>query len=502
MQKIEEKSRNSHFNFLAKNVFWLTLGRVVSMIISLLALPIFTTYLAPEAFGVLALFTVESSLLAGLYGLGLNSFAGRMIYKYDRRNKRICKQYLGVTLFYLSLFSLLGFFISLPFAKFLKELILKDVFFPYPLLFYIPPINAFFLTLYGFTTNSFLNLQHNKKLFICIITETLLLIPLQIIGLVWFGFTWIEIVVLRLIITAIVTLLSLFLIRESLGFSFKRLRILKKALRYSLPYIPLNFLGWIQQQIDKVFLGRMQGMSHVGVYAIGVRVSGVFRLLFRPIVTTIKPEISKRLDGRVNNCQRDIRDFFNVFFQLSLFAIFAISIFSREIITLLTDVKYTNAFKVIPFIVFAYMFSEITGIFHVKFIYKNKSILFPVTIFLGAFLNASLNYYLIPKFDILGAAFATVLANLVLLFVCYFISQKLHFSKYDMMKNFATLIGIVLFIILIQNVLSYSILMIFIKFGLITCYGVILYKYLLHTNRRFQEMKDSLLTIVKRRFIQ
>jgi len=499
MSEIKDRQESAHYAFLAKNVFWLTLGQIIARVLSLLALPVITTYLAPEAFGVIALFTVESLLLSGLYSLGLNSFAGRMIYKYERRNKQRCKQYLGIALFYLSAFSLIGVFIALPFAKILKALILKNVFFPNPILFYIPVINAFFLNLYGFCTNSLLSLQQNKKMFICTMTEMLLLIPTEIIGLIWFGFTWVEVVVLKLIVNVVVTILALWLIRKNLGFSFKRLKIIKHALRFSLPFVPLTFASWIQQQIDKVFLGRMQAVSYVGVYAVGARVAEGFRFFSRPVATTIKPEISKRLDSRADNVQNDIRDFFNLFFQVSLLVIFAFSIFSREIITLLTNIKYTNAFKIVPFIMVAFLFSEIIGIFHVKFIYKNKTIFFPLTVFLGAFLNASLNYYLIPKFDILGAAFATVLANLTLLFVCYFISQRLHFSIYDLRKNFTILIAVASFVVLIHNSLSHSIPMVFAKFGIIACYGFVLYRYLLYSNKRFMGLRDALLMTAKLR---
>jgi len=500
MSEIKDRQENSHYIFLAKNVFWLALGGIGVRVISIITLPIVTFYLNPEAFGIIALFTVEASLLTSLYGLGLNAFAGRMIYKYDRRSPQRCRQYLGVILFYLIVFSLFGLCISLPFLKVLKRLILKDVFFPSPFLLYIPAIYAFFWSIYGFTTNGFANLQQNKKLFICDITETLLIIPIQIIGLVWFGFTWVEVVILQLIAKIIVTLFSLWLIRESLGFSFRKLKIIRYALRYSLPYVPLDFSGWIQQQIDKVFLGRMQAISSVGVYTVGVKVGNAFGYFSRPVARAIKPEISKRLDSRADNVQNDIRDFFNLFFQCSLFLIFAASIFSREIITLLANVKYANAFVVIPFVMFAYMFSELTGIFNLKFVYKNKTIFFPIIMFLGAFFNASLNYFLIPKFNILGAAFATVLANLLILFISYLISQRLHFSRYDLRKNLSVLALIGFFVFLIQNLLHNSIAGALLKFGIIAFYGTILYRYLLRVNRRFGEIRGIIIKKVKTKF--
>lgn len=497
MSKIKDNQENSDYNFLFKNVFWLTIATTLSRSVSLITLPIITIYLEPKALGIITLFTIEASLLAGLSSLGLHAFVGRMIYKYDRRNNKKCQQYLGIMLFYLIIFSIVGVGVSLPLAKILKKLIFKDVFFSNVYLFYIPLIYAFFENIHGFTTNCFLDLQLNRTLFICYIVEMLLLFPIEIIGLVWFGFGWREVVILQFIVKIIITLFSLWLIRKRISFSFKRLKIIKYAIRYSLPYIPLNISSWIQQQIDKIFLGRLHSVSFVGVYSVSEKITSIFGIFSRPIVTTIKPEISKRLDSRKNTVQSEITDFFNLFFQLSLFMVFSMSLFSREITTIFTNVQYANASIVVPFSMFAYMFSELSGILQLKFVYKNKTIFFPVTIFLGALTNVILNYFLIPRFNILGAGFASALANLIVLFITYFISQRLHCSRYNMIKNFTALILVTFFMFIIQNFFRYSLTLVIFKCSFIIFYGIILYKCYLYTNRRFVELRNVLINIVK-----
>ena len=462
--------------------------RVVTTIISLLSLPVITAYLDPGSFGIIALFTVESAFLAGLYSLGLGAFAGRMIYKYDRKNKLRCRQYLGVSLFYLVIFSTIGVFISFPFAGILKKLILKDVLFPNAFLLYVPIIYAFFLTVYGFTTNSFLNFQENKKYSICMLIEVLILVPAKIIGLVWFNFSWVNIVMLELISKILVTALSLWIIRDKLGFSFKRLKIISYALRYSLPYVPMTFASEIQHQIDKIFLGRMHAMSSVGIYSMGVKLSDIFRYFSRPVASTIKPEISKRLDSRDANIKRDITDFFNLFFQTSVFLIFAISIFSREIVTLFLERQYLGAFRIIPFVMTGIMLSELNGILQLKLVYKNKTIFFPVIMFFGAFLNVTLNFFLIPRFGIMGAALATVLANLALVFVVFFVSQRIHFSHYNMLGNFAFGIPVLSAVFLIQAFLPHTMTMALLKLAFIAVYGMVLFRYFMRTNARFKEL--------------
>ena len=324
-----------------------------------------------------------------------------------------------------------------------------------------------------------------------------LLTPIKIVGLVWLGFGWVEVVILEIIVWIVVAAFSLWLVRNKLGFSFKRLRILPHALRYSVPYMLRRFSSWIQRQIDKVFLGRMTDISNVGVYAIGMRVSEGYELFSRPVNTSVKPEISKRLDMKDKNINDDIRNYFGLFFQFSLLLIFSISIFSRELIWLLTDAKYFEAFKIIPLAVLGRMLSQVGSLFRLKFIHKNRTIWIPTAMIVGVLLNVSLNYFLIPRFGIVGAASATVLANLGVLLVCYFISQRLHFTRYDLRKNFSVLIAVLLLIFGIQKMQLNLMAGIPLKLAAIIAYAAILYKYFMRTNKRTREMRDLVLVTLK-----
>lgn len=484
---------STRYGFLARNISWLFLGRVSAKVCSLIALPVITIYLKPEAYGIIALFMVEASFLSGIFSLGLSSFASRMIYKYELKNPRLCRQYLGISLFYTVIFSIVGAAMTWPFAPVVSRLIIGNIDLPQYYFIYIPIVYAVFESIYGITVNGLLSLQLNKKLFFCEICEFLVILPAQIIGLIWFGFSWAEVVILQLIGKICSTVLSVCLLKGYWGFSVKRLKIIKQALLLSLPYVPLGFSSWIQQQIDKVFLGQMFNASYVGVYSVGNKLAEAFSFFTRPVMTTVKPEISKRLDGRHAKVQDDITDFFNLFFQLSVFLIFVISIFAKEIVLLLVESNYIRAYLVIPYIMTAYMLSEMSGVFQLKFVYKNKTMLFPVVTVLGAMINAAMNYWLIPRFDLLGAAFATVAANLAVMMVCFVFSQRLDKSRYHLIKNFAVLFCVCVIIYFVQKLSVFSSVMMLIKIGLIGIYAFLLWQYLHYFNNRFREAKNLFL---------
>lgn len=479
----------SRFNLVVKNISWMIGGKFVYAVLSLLFLPVVTKHLPPESYGILMLLLAESAIFSVFFSMGLGSFAGRMIYKYERRSLKTCKKYLGVIFFYIFIFTCIFSAVSCYFVRSLHKLFLPQTVLPEGLFIYTPVMYAFFASFFGFAINTLINFQKSDKTVICELIEFLFIYFFQIIGLVFWGFTWVEIFCLQLIAKGITTLLSVFFIRKYLGFSFKRLKILPKALAYSIPQIPLSFSSLIITQIDKVLLCNLQSMASVGIYSIGSKFSMMFSHVSRPIMSSIKPEFSKNLDDRSETVSRDLKDFFELFLQSAFYMVFIVSIFSREIVVIFTEKQYEGAYVVIPFIIFSFLLTELKGIFSLKFIHKNKPWIIPILVFSAAVANTVLNYLMIPKWNYLGASVATFISSLILFFIAYFISQRLSFTDYALLKNLKFMIFpstvMVLIIIFLRdfNVVNESL-----KIVVCFVYGYILFRFLKQHNNQFQRV--------------
>src|SRR3972149_8916480 len=175
----------SAHKFLVNNFLWLTASKFITKVISLFSLPVITYYLSPGDFGIITMFSVVQIFLSGFFGMGLHSFAGRIIFKYERSNKQECRELLGIILFYLTLFSILGVFLSALFIKQLFPLLLGDLQIPHQRFYYVPIVMSFLLTICGFFSDTLLNLQLNKRLFYLEMTQFILFLPAEIIGLAY-----------------------------------------------------------------------------------------------------------------------------------------------------------------------------------------------------------------------------------------------------------------------------------------------------------------------------
>ncbi|MCK5051885.1 MAG: polysaccharide biosynthesis C-terminal domain-containing protein, partial [Candidatus Cloacimonetes bacterium] len=92
------------------------------------------------------------------------------------------------------------------------------------------------------------------------------------------------------------------------------------------------------------------------------------------------------------------------------------------------------AYKIVPLITIAFIFKGIQYMFLLGFHYvkKTKYVAYIVTIAL--FVNIGLNFLLIPKLGIWGAALTTVISSLLISVISYYVSQKFYPVKYEIGK--------------------------------------------------------------------
>ncbi|HRR40891.1 MAG TPA: polysaccharide biosynthesis C-terminal domain-containing protein, partial [Syntrophales bacterium] len=248
--------------------------------------------------------------------------------------------------------------------------------------------------------------------------------------------------------------------------------------------------------IDKVYLNSIISLNAVGLYSAGVNIANQYSFLSRPVMTTIKPEISKRLDSGDEGVQGDIKDAFLIFFQISLFLYLLMSLFSKEIVQLLMNERFHECYRIVPIFLLGIIIAEVTGIFQLKFVYKNQTVWFPITLFCSALLNVALNYFLIPFLDIYGAALSKTLTEMGLFVLTYIIAQRLHKTEYELMTNVWPLL-IVIAITYISDNLTVPPLNLFIfKVGASCLYGFSLDFFLLRVSKRYGEVRKMFMGFV------
>jgi O-antigen/teichoic acid export membrane protein len=173
--------------------------------------------------------------------------------------------------------------------------------------------------------------------------------------------------------------------------------------------------------------------------------------------------------------------------------------FSKELLFMLADNKenwtyaqVNGAVHIIPVLCFAQLFEILRK--NVRFglnIVKKTKIISAVMIF-SAVINIGLNILFINLFGTIGAAIATLSAQIVFFAIIYHYAQKYYFIPYELKKVFV-MIGVVIGLSLIAYSINSMILIprIIIKIILIGSFPVILYFFGFYEKIELQRIKGA-----------
>jgi len=102
--------------------------------------------------------------------------------------------------------------------------------------------------------------------------------------------------------------------------------------------------------------------------------------------------------------------------------LFLVALFSKQMVDILADDRYSESASIVPVILIGNSLIHIY-LSYVNFtFYKKKTMMVSLGTLLAVLINIALNYYLIPIYGIVGAAWATVIAYFMLALFHYTIS--------------------------------------------------------------------------------
>lgn len=189
--------------------------------------------------------------------------------------------------------------------------------------------------------------------------------------------------------------------------------LLNNMMTFSLGLLPVNIAGWILTLSDRYFIKHYNGFSDTGVYNLGYQfgmlINPLFITPFLNSFTAYKFEIYKHSDAK-----EKFKGLFRKYNVIGCFIMLEIAIYSKFGIVVFANKDFANAYKVVPLILYSYFLYGKTGYYALGFQIQNKT--YKIGIYMGyaAVLNIILNFFLVPKWGMIGAAIATIVSYYLL----------------------------------------------------------------------------------------
>lgn len=456
---------------LIKHSVIYSFSNIAAKAIGVVLLPLYTKYISLSDFGILGILEVTLLIAVEFLNLGQGQSLLMLNNSDEYKSKR------KSTLFSIVIFSLIVCTIFIILSESLLPSVSK--FFAESGQFYNYLRFCIYIISFRLLNNLFLNKLRadERPVFYTIAGLIKLLLTLGFaIYFVAFAQKGILGVLYSYVIAEAVTfiiLLPSMISQMSLSFDKK---IISVSLKFGIPLIFGSLAMMLLNVSDRYIIKYYIDYATVGLYDLGYRIAGVLNMfLIMPFTLTLIPFAYKQYGQ-----EGDKRYYTKIMTYMTFILVWAglgLSLFGKEIIKVFAlNPKYWDAYIVVPVVVFSYIFFGMRIVASLgMFLTKNtKYVAYTTTI--ASLFNIGLNFWWIPKFGMMAAAYSTLISFILLYLITYYYSNRFYKIPFENSKLTVSIItGLILYLIstLVNN--SDLLIRILVKSISLLAYPFILY---------------------------
>ena len=165
--------------------------------------------------------------------------------------------------------------------------------------------------------------------------------------------------------------------------------------------------------IDRIFLSSMIGLEATGVYTVAYTMGALIGIVHDALLKVWSPEFYKRIKDATVQTKIKILKFKYLYIVGSILMYGVFLLVMPFVFEVMVDEKFHEGYKIIPIVALGLTFEALRKLFIGYHYNLGKNNRIAVITISAGIINAGLNYLLIPTYGIMGAAYATLLAYIV-----------------------------------------------------------------------------------------
>ncbi len=407
-----------------------TAASVVSKLIAVALLPLYTRYLTPADYGAAEVMFAAVVSASIVVRFGMIEALLRFYYKDGEDPGRVVGTSFA-TLFWLSTAAAL---IALPFAQPIAEALLDG-----PAAERISGPEAaelgriaigglWVLTMMEFLLTLFRLEERARAYFVTTILNVLAAIGLTVILVVGNGEGARGILIGSYASGAVFVLVLCFVHRRRLSLWIDR-HLLQRLLRFGLPTMPAELSLYLLNFVDRIIIVRSVGLAEAGLYSLAVKFAQAINVVVRGFQLAWPPLAYSIRDD--DEARRAYAAVVTYFVTGCAFFVTGMWLLSRWIVRALADPKFFDSYEAVGLIATGVTLYALYMVLVVILGRTGRTEFnFPATI-AALVANVALNLLLVPSMGIVGAGLALVASYLVVVALMYVFTQRLFPVPYE-----------------------------------------------------------------------
>jgi len=400
------------------DTFTFGIGSTLGQLIGFIMLPIYTRFLTPTDYGVLAMLLVIPAFFIPLASLGMNS----SVFKFFRdptvnRDKLISTAFITVFIFATILLLTCEAFFTHEISRLLLDantesglwIIQISLF-----LTYLTTLSNVFNTAIRVDRKVRTALIVNVIYIITQVTVSAVLIVVYKMGLLGmiYGQLFGQIIVFTVLV---------FITKKN----YKLLpswMLFKKMLNFGLYSVPAHLLSSVMDKLGQYMIKSMLSLKETGLYAIGSRITAPIQVIGNSMMYAHSAFFFQIL--KEENPKKHLRALASFYIAFLTYLWVGVSIWGVEVLRFLTPPEFHSASELIaPIALIPVLLNVYT--FLASGIDSGKNLKpYMIINFVGIIVFGTTLYLMLDEFGVIGAAYAAIFTRIVMIIISHFYSQK------------------------------------------------------------------------------
>lgn len=406
-----------------------TFGDLLNRAFGLLLIPIYTSYLTPDDYGILAITSTIASVLAILSMQSLESALTRFHYDYaDRASQR---NFHGAIWILMLICALVMVVLSSTVGRPIFGWLFPDV--PYVPYIRLAVWTTFFTNISYVLLKSLLRVRERPTTFSIL---NILVFLVNTAFVIYFvvgrqGGAQGNLIGRLLAAMALAAPFIIFYFRDaSLHWSWKTA---KESLRFSLPLLPHLLSLWVLNVSDRIILQRYVPLAEVGIYSLGYQIASILQLLAFSVTNAWSPFFYKTAGEP--GAPRMLSRFSTYYMLLIVFLGTGIAALAQDMLLIVaSNPEYYAAYQVVPWVVMGFVMRGFYFLFVTALYYRKQVRALPFVTIGAGVLNIGLNLLTVPIYGYMAAAVNTFVAYAVQAAVMYYLAQQAFRLPYELAR--------------------------------------------------------------------
>ncbi|KAB0578512.1 O-antigen/teichoic acid export membrane protein [Fusobacterium naviforme] len=427
---------NSKYQYLLKNTGILALSNFSSKILIVFLVPLYTSILTTQEYGVYDLVSTTVQLLFPV--LSCNILEALMRFLLDKNNSRT--EVVTLSALYLTLGILIGIvvFEVIQYFNLPSALSRYDA---YILVFYIS------YTIYQFCIQLAKGLEKVRIIALASIVGTLSVIICNVLFLLVFNYGLSGYFMANITGFVVPSLYYLIQIKpwKYIRFYFNR-QLNREMLTYCIPLIATMVVWWVNSSSDKYIVTYIVGVSANGILSIAYKIPNIMNTLQSVFIQAW--QISAIRESDKVDAIPFYQNMFNYCMAFMCVGGSFLICFAKNIAELLYAKDFFVAWKFVPLLIVSNVLNSASGFIGPILNAKKDTVPMFVSAIVGAVSNIVLNIFLCKLFGIQGITIATMISSFII-----FVVRKKFLDKYFQISNRSIFIFMSWLILILQSTL-------------------------------------------------